>query len=61
MRELRRDLSNKWIAGVCSGIGEALNIDPTIIRIIWLLLTFAGIGVGAVIYIICWLVIPPKL
>ncbi len=61
MTQLRRDLSNHWIAGVCSGIGEALNVDPTIIRILWLLLTFAGIGAGVVIYIICWLVIPPKL
>ncbi|AHF09156.1 MULTISPECIES: PspC domain-containing protein [Dehalobacter] len=49
---------NKVIAGVCSGIAEYFEIDPTIVRIIWLLAFFAGIGILA--YLVCWVVIPQK-
>ena len=39
-KELRRDPNNKIIAGVCSGIAKYLDIDPVIIRLIWLQLIF---------------------
>lgn len=48
----------KVIAGVCSGIAEYFEIDPTIVRIIWLLSIFAGIGIIA--YIVCWVAMPEK-
>lgn len=49
--------SNKMIAGVCAGVGEYFNIDPTIVRIVWALATLAG-GAGILAYIICLLVMP---
>ena len=43
--------NNKKICGVCGGIGEYLNIDPTVIRLLWVLFTFAA-GGGIIAYII---------
>ena len=57
MKELRRDLSNKMLGGVCSGIARYLNVDPTVIRLLWVLSLFR-IGTGILAYLICWIVIP---
>ncbi len=57
-KQLYRSNENKILAGVCAGIAEYFEIDPTIVRIIWLLSIFTGIGIIA--YIICWLVMPEK-
>lgn len=58
-QKLYRSETNKVIAGVAGGLGEYFNIDPTIIRIIFILLTIFG-GSGLIIYIVLWLVIPSK-
>ena len=47
--------NNKKICGVCAGIAEYFNIDPTIVRLIWAAFTLAG-GSGIIIYIIAALV-----
>ncbi|NMB21707.1 MAG: PspC domain-containing protein [Firmicutes bacterium] len=47
----------KKVAGVCGGIAEYLDIDPTIVRLIWLILALAY-GTGLLAYFICWIVIP---
>ena len=57
-RKLTRSATNRSICGVCGGIGEYLNIDPTIIRIIWIFCSLAGCGTGLVVYLIAALVIP---
>lgn len=57
-RTLYRSSSNKMIAGVCGGIGEYFNIDPTIIRILWVLCSFSGIGIIA--YLIALILIPEE-
>jgi phage shock protein C len=57
-KRLYRSTGNKVIAGVCSGVAEYFEIDPTIVRIIWLLSIIPGIGIIA--YIICWLAMPEK-
>lgn len=48
--------TDKNIAGVCGGIAETVNLDSTIIRLIWVLGTLLSAGVGIVLYIICMLV-----
>jgi phage shock protein C len=58
-RRLYRSQTNKMIAGVCGGLAEYLNIDTTIIRVIWVLITFLG-GSGIVLYIIAFFIIPEK-
>lgn len=47
------------IAGVCAGIADYLDIDPTIVRVAYILMVFFA-GVGVLIYFILWLVIPKK-
>lgn len=58
-KELYRSANNKVIAGVCGGVAEYFEIDPTIVRIVWLLLAFPG-GVGFLAYLVCWLVMPER-
>jgi len=57
MKRLYRSKKDKIIGGVCGGIGEYFNIDPVLIRILWLFFTFVG-GAGILAYIIAWVVIP---
>jgi len=45
------------LGGVCGGLGEHLNIDPTIVRLVFIILALAG-GPGILIYIILWLIMP---
>ena len=56
--KLRKSRMNKMIAGVCGGIGEYLNWDPTIIRIIFLILVFFSFGTMVLIYFILALIMP---
>ncbi|MDD1673707.1 MAG: PspC domain-containing protein [Methanomicrobiales archaeon] len=46
------------IAGVCGGIGEYLDVDPIVIRLIWIVATVLSIGAGILAYLITWVVIP---
>ena len=56
MRKLTKS-NNRVISGVCGGIGEYFNIDPTIVRVAWALFAFAG-GSGVVLYIVCAILMP---
>src|SRR5512136_1879746 len=56
-RKLYRSRNDSRIAGVCGGLGEYLDIDPTLIRLIFVLLALTG-GHGVVLYIILWLIVP---
>lgn len=51
---------DRMIAGVCGGIAEYFNIDPTLIRLLWALITLIGIFPGIIAYIICWIIIPER-
>ncbi len=51
--------TNRKIGGVCGGIGEYFNIDPTVIRLAWIIFALAG-GAGIIGYLIAWAIIPPK-
>ena len=57
-KKLYRSTANKTIAGVCAGLAEYLNIDPTIVRVIWALVGLSGAGLLA--YLVCALIIPEK-
>lgn len=58
-KQLYKNPAKKKIAGVCQGVAEYFNIDPTTVRIIWFIVSwFYGIGVG--IYILLWIILPDK-
>ncbi len=60
-KRLYRSKKNRVLLGVCGGIGEYFNIDPVIIRVIWILGTiFTGVLPGTIAYFICAAVIPEK-
>lgn len=57
-KRLYRSMDNRLLAGVCSGLGEYFEIDPVIIRIIWIILIIGGYGI--LLYLLFWLIIPRK-
>ena len=57
-KKLYRSKTDKKLAGVCGGVAKYFAIDPTIIRLIWVILSLCAPGVIA--YIICALVIPEE-
>ena len=58
-KKLYRSKSDRVIVGVCAGVAEYFNIDPTVVRVIWAIASvFAFVGVVA--YIACALIIPEK-
>ncbi len=61
MAEPRLYLSNtdKKLAGVCGGLAEYFNVDPTVVRLAWVIFTLTY-GTGLIAYIICALVIPRR-
>ena len=61
MKRLYRSRTDKKLGGVCSGIGEYFNIDPTIIRVLWVIITvFTGFAPGIIAYILLWLIVPEE-
>lgn len=58
-KRLYRSRTNKMIAGVCGGIAEYLNTDPTLIRAAYALLSLFTVGFpGILAYIVLWIIIP---
>ncbi len=57
MKKLIRSTTDRKIAGVCGGLGEYFGVDPTLIRIGWVIFCLLG-GSGLLAYIICALIIP---
>ena len=56
-RALMLDKRNKKIAGVCAGFARYLDMDVTLVRVLWLLIVFAG-GVGILGYFAAWIIMP---
>lgn len=56
-KRLYRSGKDRILGGVCGGIGEHFNIDPTIVRLLWVFLTLVY-GAGILLYLIAWFIIP---
>jgi phage shock protein PspC (stress-responsive transcriptional regulator) len=56
-RRLMRSSTDKKIAGVCAGLADYFDLDPTIVRVLWFLAMFFA-GTGFLAYIILWIVLP---
>ena len=59
-KKLVRSKKNRIIAGVCAGVGQYLDVDPTLVRLLWVILTLFSAGAGILGYIIAWIIIPEK-
>lgn len=52
-----RSSTDKKIGGVCAGLADYFELDPTIVRLLWFLAVFCA-GTGFLVYIILWIVLP---
>jgi phage shock protein C len=59
-KRLYRSENNKFIGGVCGGISEFFGIDPSIVRIIAVLLSIGSVGTGVLVYLVAWILIPSE-
>jgi phage shock protein PspC (stress-responsive transcriptional regulator) len=57
---LYRDSQDKFLGGVCAGIANYMNWDPVIVRLLFAIITFGGFGMGILLYIVLWIVLPKK-
>jgi len=60
-KRLCRSTNDKMISGVCAGIAEYFNIDPTLVRLGFAIAVFAGFGTGILAYIVGAIVIPERI
>ncbi len=59
MKKLYRS-RKRMLGGVCAGLGEYLNIDPTVVRILTVIIMFATFWTAAIVYLALWLLIPEE-
>ncbi len=57
---MRRSRSNVQIAGVCSGIADYFDWDPTVVRIVYVFATIFTAFSGVLVYILLWILIPQR-
>ncbi|MDD1701130.1 MAG: PspC domain-containing protein [Methanoregula sp.] len=60
MKRLYRPKNERMLGGVCAGLGEYLDVDPMVIRLIWVVVTVLSVGTGIIIYILAWIIIPEE-
>lgn len=62
MKRVYRSTDNRIVAGICGGLGEYFDVDPVLVRLLYLLLTvFTGVVPGLIGYIIAMLIVPERL
>ena len=60
-RPLRRSAEDRQIAGVCGGIAEYLDLDPTMVRVGYVLLSILSVAFpGFLVYCVLWLIVPER-
>ncbi|TRZ74845.1 MAG: PspC domain-containing protein [Bacteroidetes bacterium] len=59
-KRLFRSRKDRILGGVCGGLGNYLNVDPVLVRVVWAILFFAA-GVGLLAYILAWIIIPEEI
>ena len=57
-KQLFRDSDNKFIAGVCSGLGHYLGLEVIWVRLFWIFLSFVTTGFGVIAYLLFWILVP---
>jgi len=60
MKRLYRSKKERMLGGVCGGLGEHLDVDPTVIRLVWAVIPLLSLGTGLLIYLVAWILIPEE-
>ena len=59
-KKLYRSTIDRKLFGVCGGLGEYFDIDPTLVRLLWVIIAFFSCGAALLGYLICAIVIPQQ-
>lgn len=60
-KRLMRPRGNRKIAGVCAGLAEYFDLDVTLVRVLWLVITvFSALVFGILAYVVAWIVMPEE-
>jgi phage shock protein C len=59
-KKLERPRSGRYVAGVAAGLGQHFGVDANLVRVIFVLAAVIGGGLGAIVYLACWLLIPEQ-
>ena len=57
VKRLQRSAEDRWLLGVCGGLAEYFGVDATLVRVLFVLFSFA-VGGGIFLYLILWIVMP---
>lgn len=57
-KKLFRSIVNRKLCGVCGGIGEYLNLDPTVVRLLWIILCIPTLSTALIVYIVAAIIMP---
>lgn len=57
VKRLQRSNEDRWLLGVCGGLAEYFNVDATLVRVLFILFSFA-VGGGIFLYLILWIIMP---
>ena len=58
-KKLYRSVADRKVAGVCGGVANYLNMDPTVVRVLWTIISLPGLF-GVIAYIVCTFIIPEE-
>jgi phage shock protein C len=58
-RKLYRSKTKRQVAGVCGGLAQHFNVDPTLIRVLFIVLAVLG-GSGILLYLALWIIVPSE-
>ncbi len=58
-KKLYKSQDDRMISGICAGIAEYFEVDPTLVRVIWMVFSFAG-GAGVLAYIVAHFIVPER-
>jgi phage shock protein C len=59
-KKLYRSRSSRMISGVCGGLAEYMNLDPVVVRLIFVITAIFGVSIGFWVYIIMWIAVPEQ-
>ncbi len=60
IKRLYRSKRDKVLGGVCGGIADYFEMDPVMVRLVWVLFTLVSMGFGIIAYIAAWIIVPEE-
>jgi phage shock protein PspC (stress-responsive transcriptional regulator) len=58
MKRLYRSRKDRIVGGDCGGLAAHIEVDPSLIRLVWIVVTLISLGTGLIVYLAAWILIP---